>query len=92
MVIRQAAAAAGPELSDRARVYAIAYIALADAAIAVFDAKYEYNFWRPLTAIRNGDIDGNYATERDAEWMPLMRRCTPNIRARIASLPPRLVQ
>jgi len=71
-VIRQTAAAAGPELSDRARVYAIAYIALADAGIAVFDAKYEYNFWRPLTAIRNGDIDGNDATERDAEWMPLI--------------------
>ena len=34
--------------------------------IAVFDAKYHYNFWRPVTAIRNGDADGNDATERDA--------------------------
>ena len=41
-------------------------VARADAMIAVFDAKYHYNFWRPVTAIRNGDIDGNPATERDA--------------------------
>ncbi len=39
--------------------------------IAVFDAKYKYEFWRPITAIRNGDIDGNPATERDATWQPI---------------------
>jgi hypothetical protein len=43
-----------------------------DALIAVFDAKYHYNFWRPITAIRNGDKDGNEATERDASWTPLI--------------------
>jgi hypothetical protein len=43
-----------------------------DALIAVFDAKYHYMFWRPFTAIRNGDIDGNDATERDATWLPLI--------------------
>ena len=43
-----------------------------DALIAVFDAKYAYNFWRPVTAIRNGDRDGNDATERDAAWSPLI--------------------
>ena len=43
-----------------------------DALIAVFDAKYHYNFWRPVTAIRNGDIDGNDATERDASWTPFI--------------------
>jgi hypothetical protein len=37
----------------------------------VFDAKYDYEFWRPVTAIRNGDIDGNDSTERDAAWQPL---------------------
>ncbi len=36
----------------------------------MFDAKYHYNFWRPVTAVRNGDIDGNPATERDAAWTP----------------------
>ena len=43
-----------------------------DALIAVFDAKYHYNFWRPITAIRNADIDGNEATLRDASWAPLI--------------------
>jgi len=39
---------------------------------AVFDAKYTYNFWRPVTAIRNGDLDGNDATERDPGWTPFI--------------------
>ncbi len=42
-----------------------------DALIATFDAKYHYHFWRPLTAVRNADIDGNDATQRDASWLPL---------------------
>jgi PAP2 superfamily len=46
--------------------------AMDDAYIAVFDAKYHYNFWRPITAIRNGDIDANDATEREASWTPLI--------------------
>jgi membrane-associated phospholipid phosphatase len=37
--------------------------------IGVFEAKYHYNFWRPATAIRNGDQDGNDRTERDASWV-----------------------
>ena len=50
---------------------ALAGIAINDAWIAVLDAKYHYNFWRPITAIRNGDIDDNPATERDAAWQPI---------------------
>ena len=50
---------------------ALASVAGADAAIAVFDAKYHYDFWRPITAIRNGDNDDNPATERDASWQPI---------------------
>ena len=46
-------------------------MATADAMVAVFDAKYHYEFWRPITAIRNGDEDGNPDTERDATWEPL---------------------
>jgi hypothetical protein len=42
-----------------------------DAYIAVFEAKYTYNFWRPVTAIRNADITGNAATPREAGWLPL---------------------
>lgn len=47
-------------------------MAIFDAYRAVFDAKYHYNFWRPITAIRNGDRDGNDATERDPTWRPLI--------------------
>ncbi|MBK6006594.1 vanadium-dependent haloperoxidase [Ramlibacter ginsenosidimutans] len=60
------------DLLDSARLFALSSMATADAAIAIFDAKYAYNFWRPITAIRNGDIDGNDATERDATWEPLI--------------------
>src|SRR5262249_19034595 len=56
---------------DSARFMTLVAIALNDALIAVFDAKYHYNFWRPITAIRNGDIDENPATERDATWQPI---------------------
>jgi len=58
-------------LLDGARLYALMAAARADAMIAVFDAKYQYNFWRPVTAIRNGDMDDNVATERDAAWQPV---------------------
>jgi hypothetical protein len=57
-------------LVDCARLFALTAVARADGLIAVFDAKYHYEFWRPVTAIRNGDIDGNPATERDAAWQP----------------------
>jgi hypothetical protein len=56
---------------DSARFMALIAIGLNDAYIAVFDAKYHYNFWRPITAIRNGDIDNNPATDREASWQPL---------------------
>ncbi len=56
---------------DSARFMALVAVGLNDALIAVFDAKYHYNFWRPITAIRNGDIDGNSATDREATWQPI---------------------
>jgi hypothetical protein len=40
--------------------------------IAVFDAKYAYNFWRPITAIRNGELSGNKAVVTEAGWTPLI--------------------
>ena len=55
---------------DNARLFALVSMAAADALIAVFDAKYTYNFWRPVTAIRNGDLHGNSAVERDPLWEP----------------------
>jgi hypothetical protein len=58
-------------VSDSARFMALVAIGLNDALISVFDAKYHYEFWRPITAIRNGDIDGNPATDREATWQPI---------------------
>jgi hypothetical protein len=60
------------DVVDSARVLGLLAIATFDASVAVFDAKYTYNFWRPVTAIRNGDQDGNDATERDARWEPFI--------------------
>ncbi len=56
---------------DSARFMALFAVALTDSYIAVFDAKYHYEFWRPITAIRNGDIDGNPAIELEATWQPI---------------------
>src|SRR6266516_1808119 len=55
-------------LAESARLFALLNMGLANAYIVNWDAKYTYNFWRPVTAIRNGDQDGNDATERDAGW------------------------
>jgi len=70
-IVHQLTVAKKLNLLDGARFYALASIARADSLIAVFDAKYHYEFWRPVTAIRNGDIDGNPATERNAAWRPI---------------------
>jgi hypothetical protein len=58
-------------VTDSARFLAVITAAEADAMIAVMDAKYKYGFWRPVTAIRNGDIDGNDNTERAPTWLPI---------------------
>ncbi|MCA1686327.1 MAG: vanadium-dependent haloperoxidase, partial [Planctomycetia bacterium] len=71
-IARMVASQPGREVTRNARLLAVAAQAMDDAAIAVFDAKYHYEFWRPITAIRNGDIDGNDATERDASWVPFL--------------------
>jgi hypothetical protein len=68
---RQLAISKNLSVVDSARFMALVAMAEMDAAIAVFDAKYHYTFWRPITAIRNGDIDGNPATERVATWQPI---------------------
>ena len=68
---RQLVIAKQMSVVDSARFMALEAVALNDAIIAVLDAKYHYNFWRPITAIRNGDIDGNPATDREATWQPV---------------------
>ena len=58
----------GHSMEQDARLFALLNIALADAAICAWDAKYTFNFWRPVTALRNADMDGNDGTEPDPEW------------------------
>ena len=70
-VVRQVAVAKKLDVLDSARLMALVAVARSDAFVAIFDAKYHYDFWRPITAIRNGDIDDNPATERDATWLPI---------------------
>jgi hypothetical protein len=71
-IVRSVANQPGREVTQNARLLAASGQAMVDAIDAVFDAKYHYHFWRPFTAIRNGDQDGNDATERDAGWLPFI--------------------
>jgi hypothetical protein len=71
-VVRSVALQPGRDALRNARLYAAVSQAMDDALIAVFDAKYSYNFWRPSTAIRNAELDGNDATEADATWASLI--------------------
>jgi hypothetical protein len=58
-------------LLENARLFALINMAMSDAGVACWDSKYFYNFWRPIVAIRNADIDGNDETEQEADWTPL---------------------
>src|SRR6478672_5479024 len=69
-VVQSVADQPGREVTRNARLLMAVSQAMDDALIAVFEAKYHYNFWRPITAIRNGDQDGNDATARDPSWLP----------------------
>jgi hypothetical protein len=64
------------DVVSAARLMAMVGVTFADGLIACFDAKYTYRFWRPVTAIRAGDTDGNDATVGDPTWSPLIG--TPN--------------
>jgi hypothetical protein len=61
---------------DNARLLTLYQMASDDAIQAMAVAKHRYNYWRPVTAIRNGDRDGNAGTKHDANWIPLLP--TPN--------------
>jgi len=70
-IVKQVALVKKMDIADCARLFALSSMAGADAFIAVFDAKYTYNLWRPVTAIRNADQTSNPATPREASWLPL---------------------
>ncbi len=71
-VIKSVSGQPGRDATRNARLYSTVTQAMDDAMIAIFDAKYAYEFWRPVTAIRNGDLDGNDATPRDPSWLPFI--------------------
>jgi hypothetical protein len=70
-IVRQVASARKMDLVDCARLYALTSIAGIDAFIAVFDGKYAYNLWRPVTAIRHSEVASSSPTSKDASWLPL---------------------
>ena len=71
-IARAEAATDGHDLLDHARLFALLNVALADAETSAFDAIYTFRFWRPVTAIRNADRDGNPATTVDRVWSPAL--------------------
>ncbi len=71
-IARAEVATDGRDLLAHARLFALLNLALADAATSVFDAKYTYLFWRPVTAIRNADLDDNARTDVDPGWSPFL--------------------
>jgi hypothetical protein len=70
-IARDLALAEGLDLWESARAFALLQMAFADALIATWDAKFQFDFWRPYTAIRAGDTDGNELTLADPGWLPL---------------------
>lgn len=74
--LRDVAAARTDTIGDNARLLALGTLAIADAFITSWDSKKHYNYWRPITAIHEGENDGNPWTEGDPAWQPLLN--TPN--------------
>jgi hypothetical protein len=71
-IFRTLSAQQGLSMAENARLFAMLYMAAADALITIWDDKAHWSFWRPITAIREADTDGNPATEPDAAWLPLI--------------------
>ena len=76
-VMRNLAAGQGLTIAESARLFAMTNMAAADAAIGCWNDKYYWQFWRPITAIREANTDGNPATQGDATWTPLFDPTTP---------------
>jgi hypothetical protein len=70
--LRAIANANVPAVGDKARLFALVALSMTDSQITVYDTKYHYNFWRPYTAIREGDSDGNPNTIGDSTWTPFL--------------------
>jgi hypothetical protein len=70
--IRDLVARRGLDISDSARLFAAVDLSIADSVIAVWNAKFKYGWWRPITAIREADTDGNPNTEAVPGWTPFL--------------------
>lgn len=70
--VRSIAAAHVGDLGDQARLFALVALVAADSQIAAYDSKYYFNYWRPYTAIREGETDGNPRTVGDPTWTPFL--------------------
>jgi membrane-associated phospholipid phosphatase len=64
--------------AQNARLFALLNLAIADGVIAFYDAKYTYNLWRPVTAIRAADTDDNPETVADPNWLPQAGKTAPD--------------
>ncbi len=64
--------------AQSARLFALLNLTFADGVIAFYDAKYVYNFWRPVTAIRAADTDNNPETLADPNWLPQSTNTAPD--------------
>jgi membrane-associated phospholipid phosphatase len=67
----------GLSLTENAHLFALLNVVMADAGIACWDSKYRYVYWRPITAIRLGDTDGNASTDPDPGWVPWLDALPP---------------
>src|SRR3954452_7831294 len=76
-VLQALSASHGLDIADTARLFASANLASADGAIGCWESKYYWKYWRPITAIREAEADGNRATEADPTWTPLFDPATP---------------
>jgi PAP2 superfamily len=76
-IFRTLAASQGLDIVENARLFAMENLAAADAAIGCWNDKYYWQFWRPITAIREAGTDGNPATIADPTWLPLFDPVTP---------------
>jgi membrane-associated phospholipid phosphatase len=77
-IAQTAALAHDLKTAENARLFALLNLSFADGVIAFYDAKYTYNFWRPVTAIRAAATDGNPDTDADPNWLPEVGNTTPD--------------
>ena len=90
-IFRTLATSQNLDIVDSARLFAMENLAAADALIGCWNDKYYWQFWRPITAIREANTDGNPATEADPTWLPLFDPATPECRHHRSSRRPSLI-